>query len=85
MKYPICPICGEKMSYNEVIRGCKTYEINKNGKISKRSKAIINSEDIEISYLRCENFKCSFYYNLTFKTEYKEIYEELDGWYDKQF
>lgn len=85
MKRPLCPICGKELSYNVVVRACKTYKINKNGMISKHSKVLINGEDSDIIYLRCEDYKCNFYYNLTYKDKCDKIYKDLDDWFEKQF
>ncbi|NFO40810.1 hypothetical protein FDB42_12025 [Clostridium botulinum] len=80
---PMCPDCGKELLFQEVARACKSTKINKDGKLSKRTKMIVNGEDSDIVYLHCDN--CDFNYNLLYKDSSEDIMEEFEEWYSENF
>lgn len=77
-----CPLCGGQLLFSVKADSSLSRKINKDGRLSK----IIHQGTrhiTDIYYLECDNYKCPFVYNLSYPSNNKTDYQELDEWYEE--
>lgn len=80
-KYP-CPKCGGQLLFCVKADSSLSRKINKDGRLSK----VIHEGTrhlTDIYYLKCDEYRCDFIYNLSYPENNASDYGELDDWYEE--